>query len=247
MRRAVLPVAALGLGGAVALVFAMAPVREPVPDIEEQAVSVPVEEASAAPAVPVKTGRVRAIAPDAIAQPQLAPDELVRIEPRQPLSTFVAPTRKNKNHGRVFRPFIQSAGEFAGSGVAITLAGIVPTGAEHFCKDAGGAEWPCGARARAAFRAFVRGRALLCDLPEEITQKSYTVACALGKQDVAGWLVAQGWAEALPGSAYAAAGEAARAAGKGIYGAAPVIEALPDPEPFVSALPEPLAQPFVAD
>lgn len=245
MRRAVLPMAALGLGGAVALVFAMAPAREPVPAIEPQVVSAPVEQASAVP--PQKTGRVRAIAPDAIAQPQLPPEELVRVEPRQPLSTFAAPTRKRKNHGRVFRPFIQSAGEVVGSGVAVTIAGIVPTEAERFCTDAQGAEWPCGVRARAAFRAFVRGRALLCDLPEEIAQRSYTVACSLGKQDVAGWLVAQGWAEAMPGGEYAAAGEAARAAGKGIYGAAPVIEPLADPQPFVSALPEPLAQPFAAD
>lgn len=239
--------AVLGLGGAVVLVFAMAPARETVPATEPQVVPIPVEQAGALPVAPLKTGRVRAIAPDAIAQPQMAPGELVRIEPRQPLSTFVAPTRKPKNHGRVFRPFIQSAGEVVGSGVAVTIAGIVPTEAERICTDAQGAEWPCGVRARAAFRAFVRGRALLCDLPEEVTEKSYTVACALGKQDVAAWLVAQGWAQATPDGSYAAAGEAARAAGKGIYGAAPVIEPLPEPEPFVSALPEPLAQPFAAD
>jgi endonuclease YncB( thermonuclease family) len=241
MRRAAIALALVGLGGAAAAVVAMTPAREPEPAPMER----PVVAKPAAPqeATASRSVRVRPIAPETVAQPELQPHTLVRVEPRAPLSTFEPPKRKRKNHGRVFRPLIHSAGEFAGSGLAIKLAGIVPTEPEQMCKDAAGTEWACGKRARAAFRSFVRGRAMLCDLPEEVTQRAYTVGCSLGEQDVAGWLVAQGWAAAAPDGEYAAVADAARAAGKGIYGAAPVIEPLPDPEPFVSALPEPLAPP----
>jgi endonuclease YncB( thermonuclease family) len=238
MRRAALAIALLGLGGAAALLIGMAPAREPV---AEAAIPAAAPAPQPVASLPEKATRVRPIAPEVVALPELAPNQLVRVEPRQPLSTFAAPSRKRQNHGRIFRPLIQAAGRISGSGVAVDIAGVRPTEADRICKDGDGAEWPCGMRARAAFRSFVRGRALLCDLPEEITQKHYSVPCSLGKQDVAAWLVAQGWAEADQGGPYAAVGEAARAAGKGVYGKAPVIEPTTDPEPIVSALPAPLA------
>ncbi len=246
MRRAVLALAVIGLGVAAAGVYAMrsagSPPQRPMPAGPDTTIARETASPAGEAALP-QAPRVRAVASDVVAPPQVAPDELVRVEPRAPLSTFAAPTRRKKNHGRVFRPLIESAGAFSGSGLRITLAGIAPTPPGRVCTDAAGTQWPCGARARAAFRAFVRGRALLCDLPEELAEARYTVACSLGQQDAAAWLVAQGWAEALEGGDYAAGGAAARAAGKGMFGAAPVIEPLPNPEPYVSALPEPLPAP----
>lgn len=244
MRRAAVALAVLGLGGVAAGVLMLAPV-DPQPAASLAAPGPDAVTPAVIPPAVVRAAQVRAVAPETVAQPQVASDQLVRVEPRAPLSTFSAPTRKRKNHGRVFRPLIQSAGQFSGSGVAIELAGVLPTVADRMCVDGAGIEWPCGMRARAAFRAFVRGRALLCDLPEEITEKSYRVACTLGKQDVGSWLVAQGWAQAEADGPYVAAGNAARAAGKGIFGQAPVVEPLPEPQPYVSALPEPAAPPVV--
>jgi endonuclease YncB( thermonuclease family) len=229
MRRAAPLLALAGLLGAALAVYPFAPVAEPPPQVE--VVAPPAGPAVVAPAAAERFARVRPVAAEAVAQPQVAPEELVRIEPRQPLSTFAAPTRKRKNHGRLYRPLIHAAGQVSGSGIMVDLAGLVPTGADETCRDAAGTEWPCGARARTAFRSFVRGRAMACDLPEEITEKHYVVTCSIGRQDVGAWLVAHGWARAAPGSDYVEMAEAARAAGKGIFGAAPVIEPMPGPEP----------------
>lgn len=183
------------------------------------------EEAPPAPAEPAaaKAGRVRPVAPDVVAQPRVQPGELQRVAPRDPLSRFARPLPKPppRNLGRIYRPYIAAAGRVAGSGVAVTLAGVEVTSPDKTCTDAEGREWPCGMRARSAFRSFVRGRALACDLPPELTEKSYTVACRLGGRDVGEWLVRQGWALAVPGGRYAQAGSEARAAGRGLYGAAP--------------------------
>jgi endonuclease YncB( thermonuclease family) len=232
VRRAAPLLALAGLLGVAVAVYALAPVAVPPETIE--AVAKPEAQQPAVPAAAERFARVRPVAPDTVAQPEVAPEELVRVEPRQPLSTFAAPTRKRRNHGRLYRPLIHAAGQVSGSGIMVDLAGVVPTLADETCRDAAGTEWPCGARARTAFRSFVRGRAMACDLPEEITEKRYVVPCSIGKQDVGAWLVAQGWARAAPGSDYVAMAEAARAAGKGIFGAAPVIEPLPDPEPVAA-------------
>lgn len=255
MRRGVLALAVVGLVSAAAAILPFAPAREqPAAGAEavgKMAVAPPVQEAPRAPApVPAPLPaqpRVRAVAPEVVAPPRLETEGLERVEARLPLSTHAAPSRKRRNHGVVFRPVIEAAGRLAGSGLVIDIVGIAPTDSARICTDASGAEWTCGVRARTAFRAFVRGRALKCDLPDELDEDRYTTSCALGQQDVGAWLAAQGWAEALADGPYAEAGAAARAAGKGIFGAAPVIEPLPDPEPFVSALPEPPAPPAAVE
>lgn len=240
MARAAFALAAVGLGVAALAVFAMAPARESPPAAPPPQPAVqPRDTAPAArrlPAGPVDApaSGVRPVAPDIVAHPQVAPGELERIEPRRPLSPQAAPTRRKKNHGMIFTPVVEAAGRLSGSGLTIRLAGIEATEPERTCTDKAGVEWPCGLRARAAFRAFVRGRALACDLPDELDEESYTTACTLGPQDPAAWLVSQGWAAASPGGPYEAAGAAARAAGKGIHGAAPLIE----PLPHIPALPE---------
>src|SRR5690606_16936509 len=120
-----------------------------------------------------------------------------------------------------FRPQIAAAGLVQGSGVTIEIAGIEITRPDETCVDADGRNWPCGVRARTAFRAFVRGRALVCDLPQETDAERHTVACSLGKQDVGEWLVRHGWARALDGGPYRQAGQDARAAGLGVFGPGP--------------------------
>jgi endonuclease YncB( thermonuclease family) len=181
-----------------------------------------------------KQARVRPVAPEVVAQPQVAPEELQRVAPRAALSRFGQPLPpRRRNHGRIFRPLITEAGRVNGSGITVTIAGIEITPADETCMDADGQSWSCGIRARTAFRAFVRGRALACDLPEELEEKHYTAACSLGKQDVGAWLVERGWVRALAGGPYEQAQETARADGRGIFGSAPVLQAaeeLPGPD-----------------
>lgn len=180
------------------------------------------------PRLPVEVARqdrIRPVASEIVALPQIAPEALERVAPREPLSRFSRPLpARPKNQGRIFRPLVLAAGQVSGSGLTVAIAGVEVTDPDTICTDAAGTAWPCGVRARSAFRAFVRGRALACDLPEDLPERNLTVACSIGRQDVGAWLVAQGWASAVPGGPYAEAGETARAAGKGIFGAAPVIE-----------------------
>lgn len=230
MRRAAL---ALSAGGVLALAGAMLGLRVFLVPQPEIVPTRPPEQAPRPRSSGVdmaKQARVRPVAPQVVAPPRIAPDELQRVEPREPLSRFAQPLpQRPKNRGRIYRPLVAAAGLVAGSGLTVTIAGLEVTPADETCVDAEGRSWPCGVRARSAFRAFVRGRALACDLPDELDKRDHTVACTLGRQDVGAWLVSQGWARALPGGPYAEAGEAARAAGKGIFGLAPIVEPLPAP------------------
>src|SRR5690606_26049500 len=101
----------------------------------------------------------------------------------------------------------------------------------------------CGARARSAFRAFLRGRAVTCEVPTEPDKAVITAACRMGKQDVSEWLVENGWARAAAGGPYAQAGEAVRAAGKGIFGPPSTAGILP-PAPEAFTMPADPSEPF---
>ena len=220
-------IAALGLVVICSGLFAARSLVVDDPPIRQQAVA-PTAAVAPAPVEPAagKAARVRPVAPDVVAQPQVQADELQRVEPRDALSRFAQPLPKPppRNLGRVYRPYVDAAGRVAGSGVVVTLAGIEVTPADRTCTDAQGREWPCGMRARSAFRSFVRGRALACDLPPELTEKNYTVACTLGGRDVGAWLVGQGWALPGPGSdRYEKLASEAREAGRRMYGAAPPV------------------------
>lgn len=239
MRRTAIALAAAGVLAVAGAVFAVRGHLAPEPDpVAEQAADAD-DAASVSPPQRraedvAKQARVRPVAPEVVAQPQVAPEELQRVEPRAALSRFGQPLPpRRRNHGRIFRPLITEAGRVTGTGITVTIAGIEITPPDETCVDADGTSWPCGIRARTAFRAFVRGRALACDLPEELEEKHYTVACSLGKQDVGAWLVERGWARALADGPYEQAQETARADGRGIFGSAPVLQAaeeLPGPD-----------------
>jgi endonuclease YncB( thermonuclease family) len=131
-----------------------------------------------------------------------------------------------------------AAGLIEAKGNTIALSGVEAVKPDETCSDAAGKSWNCGMRARTAFRAFLRGRAVTCsgarttkDAAASGTDApTATVAdCKVARQDVGQWLVENGWARAAQGGAYADAGEVARKAGKGIFGAAPDLSGLPPP------------------
>ena len=104
--------------------------------------------------------------------------------------------------------------------------------------DYEGVSWQCGVRARTAFRLWLRGRALVCQLPDE-EQAVTSARCRLAKQDAGAWLVANGWALAAPDGPYVQAEEKARAERMGIFGGPPDTSSISDvPDAPVSAATE---------
>ncbi len=161
-----------------------------------------------------------------------APDDagFERVDPRPALSDIgqalpPKPPAPGERRATVLaRPVATSAGTLEVMGYSIAVADIEPVGADETCSS-GGTAWPCGMRARAAFRAWLRGRSVTCEVPSQPAGELVVTSCLLGKEDVATWLVENGWARAAAGGPYVALGEVAANAGKGIFGAPPAMTA----------------------
>lgn len=188
--------------------------------------------APVAPQPPKPAVHSRAIDPDVIAPPELPTGELERIEPREPLSKLaLAMPPKPKmpddwNGTKLFQPVATAAGLIEAKGYSVAVSGIDIVPQDETCTT-DGKSWPCGIRARTAFRAFLRGRAVVCTVPPEGGRDRIAAQCRIGKQDVGQWLVDNGWARATKGGPYAEAGEKALTAKKGIFGAAPNLAGMP--------------------
>lgn len=141
------------------------------------------------------------------------------------------------------RPVAVAAGRLESQGRTIELQGIEIVPVEQTCQTASGESWPCGMQARTAFRQWLRSRAVMCRLPHNDSGAAVATECTLGNEDAAAWLVTNGWAKAVPGSAYEEAGRKAVEARLGIFGDKPDTS-LPNPEPGSSDMmdnPSPLA------
>lgn len=186
----------------------------------------------------------RAIDPEVVAPPQLQPEELERVEPRAPLSDLaLARPPKSKmpddwNGTKLFQPIATAAGVIQAKGYSVAVSGIDIVRQDETCAD-GGKSWTCGSRARTAFRAFLRGRAVVCAVPPEGGRDLIAAECRVGNQDVGQWLIENGWARAAKGGPYVEAGEKARTAKKGIFGPAPSLSGLPPAPAPVAATAQP--------
>ena len=179
------------------------------------------------PASPVHDTRpgqpARKIAEDLIAPPPLDPSGIERVEPRPPLSELgpaprpKTPLPQDWRETLLFRPVAISSAVFEAMGRTVAISGTVDIGPDRTCAFDNTA-WPCGQRARAAFNAWLRGRALKCFLPPDADRFAIAAPCALGKQDVGAWLVSNGWAMAAPTGIYGKAEAVARDARMGIFG-----------------------------
>ena len=172
--------------------------------------------------------------PDDIVAPEPADNGMERLPPREPLSELslaVPPQPKADAEwagATLLRPLAAGAGRIEAQGRSVTIAGIEAVAADETCVD-GSRQWPCGAHAASAFRAFLRARAVVCDIPDDGSAGHFTARCRLARQDIGEWLVENGWARAPQDSPYAAAAEKAKKARKGIYGRAPDLSGLPQP------------------
>ncbi|MHA6687771.1 thermonuclease family protein [Mesorhizobium sp. A556] len=199
--------------------------------------------------VPVRS---RAIDPEIVAPRQFDAGRLERIEPRAPLSNLSlamppkppeprASDAQNAADGpkgtTLFQSIASAAGVIETKDRSVTIAGIDMIAQDETCTDEHGRRWACGLRARGAFRAFLRGRAPVCTLPDP-AEKSVVSPCSLGKQDIGTWLVSNGWARPAEDGPYVEVGEKAKAAMKGIFGEAPDLSGLPPAPAPVEAPPE---------
>lgn len=189
----------------------------------------------------------RSIDPEIIAPPQLQAEELERLEPRAPLSdlALAGPPKPPKtkmpddwNGTKLFQPVASAAGVIEANGYSVAISGIDIVGQDETCTD-GGTSWACGTRARTAFRAFLRGRTVVCTVPPEGGRDLIAAECRVGNQDVGQWLIENGWARPAESGPYVEAGEKARAARKGIFGPAPNLSGLPPAPAPVAASSEP--------
>ena len=193
----------------------------------------PTATAQPAPETVRRPGRSRAIDPEAVAPPSTGKEPLERAEPRPPLSDLslaLPPKPKAPGEWRgkpLFQPIATAAGTIEAKGHTIAISGIEIVKPDETCTDPAGKSWSCGQVARTAFRAFLRGRAVTCAPPDG--NHGTAAACHVGKQDLGAWLVENGWARPEKTGPYADAGEAARKARKGIFGAAPDLSGLPPP------------------
>ncbi len=116
------------------------------------------------------------------------------------------------------RPSSDRAGMLTVGSRSVQLSGIIPTDVARTCTGSDGKSWPCGTAARTAFRMYLRGRTIDCDLPSPAWQGTVTGNCRYVRIDLSEWLVRFGWAEPEAGSPLEAVAEQAKQQKRGIYG-----------------------------
>ncbi|MBB3949722.1 endonuclease YncB(thermonuclease family) [Aureimonas jatrophae] len=115
------------------------------------------------------------------------------------------------------RPVAVDAGTMKAGRTTLRIADIQPISPDARCSD-GPQTWPCGIRARTAFRSWLRGRSVLCSVPADQNDTAdLIVSCLAGEADIGEWLVANGWAAATSDGRYAELEAAARSTRKGIW------------------------------
>ena len=149
---------------------------------------------SAAPKIGAKVALAeRSIAPGAITPPPPVTGPLIRIKDNKPPKPDWPPPPTTVT----LRPVaVVDAGALRNRDLTVLLARIKPLGLDSTCTTEQGTDWPCGRHARTALRRLIRGRAVVCwrtdggafdgDLVE--------AECRIGKRNISGWLVEQGWA-----------------------------------------------------
>jgi endonuclease YncB( thermonuclease family) len=195
----------------------------------------------------------RQVTPAGDAPPGATNEELQREAPRDPLSQLSLalppqPEPKNPWAGKpLFRPVATESAVFESGGQTISIDGVESIAPEETCSH-DGADWACGVRARAAFRAWLRGRAVVCQLPEGQDEAAMRGKCRLAKEDVGEWLVENGWAIAATDGPYAQVGEKAKADGRGVFGAPPDTSGVGDvPEIPANPLPSMAGQSILSE
>ena len=123
---------------------------------------------------------------------------------------------------RFQKAYVDQNGSIRADGHNLDLYGAVLIRRDRICTSAQGARWTCGQRAYMTLRALLAERPITCSFrPISVPPKA---VCSVDDQDIAQFLLREGWAE-LPidvtDQAYVEASELAHSRGLGIWGDAP--------------------------
>jgi endonuclease YncB( thermonuclease family) len=186
----------------------------------------PAAPAEEAKADPVPNNRIPADQIDrqtaATEHQTLLPQSQQPVQP-EPQSAQAAVDPASKPQGQtttieLVRPFSDQAGMLTISGRSVQLTGVIPTEVDRMCTGPSGSSWPCGQAARTAFRMYLRGRSIDCDVPDADWKGTVTGACRYVRIDLSAWLVRFGWADPEPGSPLSALVDEAKQKKRGMYG-----------------------------
>lgn len=148
---------------------------------------------------------------------------LERLPPLKPAADKAKESEKDKEKAAppvyqlLARPAVASPAVLETTRGRVTLKGLLPMDEAAICGDVG-KSWPCGQMAMTELRRLLRFRSVTCDIADANWKGDVTATCHLGNQDVAAWLVENGWAKAASGSPYEALMKEAEAAKRGLFG-----------------------------
>jgi endonuclease YncB( thermonuclease family) len=120
------------------------------------------------------------------------------------------------------KAYVHQDGSILADGHNIDLYGLTLIRRDRICTSIEGARWTCGQRAYMTLRTLLAGRPITCTFKQvSIPPKA---VCSMDGQDIAQFLLREGWAE-LPidvnDQAYVEASELAQRRGLGIWGGEP--------------------------
>jgi endonuclease YncB( thermonuclease family) len=152
--------------------------------------------------------------------PPESPQQQAQPEPRSEQAAIDPASKPQEQTTTIelVRPFSDQAGILTITGRSVQLTGIVPTDVDRMCTGPSGKDWPCGQAARTAFRMYLRGRSIDCDVPDANWKGTVKGACRYVRVDLSAWLVRFGWADPEPGSPLAALVDEAKQKKRGMYG-----------------------------
>ena len=186
---------------------------------EPASAAAPTADTASAPAgVPEDLAAARDAAGGLVAPPTAVIGPVARL---QPAPSVAAPTGEPAAPRRFFQVVVENAGTIAAGKRVLRLADVDVPGADAECAAAAGRRWSCGTLARTALRRLVQSRSVECRPAGagSFDDAELVVRCAVGRIDLATWLVENGWAEPAAGAeeTLASLAAAAREAGRGLW------------------------------
>jgi endonuclease YncB( thermonuclease family) len=162
-------------------------------------------------------------ADDMVVQPadrDVSPPGVMPIPPGPLLREPAAPAPPDPPRWRRYvLPQTTDAATFAVPGLTIHLSGVAAPAPTETCTTVDGETWPCGATALFTLRRFLHGRGIECYFPYPEGATDVTAPCRIGREDIALWLLQNGWARSdrLSTDRYRAAALAAACGRLGIW------------------------------
>jgi endonuclease YncB( thermonuclease family) len=176
---------------------------------------------ASSPAGAIETPRrLRKIAPEVVAPPELPATQLWRLEARPPLGDLglALPLDLRPDTWRptrILRPVAMTSALIHGERHKVAVHGVRSPDAGLICQDSPTSR-PCADLSREALQAWLAKNVLTCDVPKS-ARAAVSTTCSSGRQDLGAWLVSNGWGIAQEDGPYVNAEQVATKAKMGIF------------------------------